>query len=157
MILPCILFSFYIKASLLRSDFGRLTALAAVIGVCPPFCFHQFPGKPVSSTHAYFAFYRHMGLCNQWKGVKIVWFHARALSSRRRRTVKHAFKRRRFLLLQFKDFFLPGLTISIPDIGKWCISQLMFQFDCVFSPFCVSEQVGSVTIRSCFSTHLFQL
>ena len=36
----------------------------------------------MSSTHAYFAFYRHVGLFNQWKGVKIVCFHAGALRSK---------------------------------------------------------------------------
>ena len=36
----------------------------------------------MSSTHAYFAFYRHVGLFNQWKGVKIVCFHAGALKSK---------------------------------------------------------------------------
>ena len=37
----------------------------------------------MSSTHAYFAFYRHMGLFNQWKGVKIVCFHAGAFKSKK--------------------------------------------------------------------------
>ena len=78
----------------------------------------------------------------------------RALSSRRRRTVKREFERSRFFLLQFKDFFLPVSTISIPNIGKWCFSQFKFRFACVtFSPFRVSEQVGSVTIRSRFKTY----
>ena len=47
-----------------------------------------------------------------------------------------------------KDFFLPGSTISIPNVGKWCFSQFKFRFACVVSPFRVSEQVGSVTVRS---------
>ena len=76
----------------------------------------------------------------------------RALSSQRRRIVKCAFKRRRFFILQFKDFFVPGSTTSIRDIGKWCFSQFKFRFASVFSPFRVSEQVGSVTIRSRFNT-----
>ena len=37
----------------------------------------------MSSTHAYFAFYRHVGLFNQWKGVKIVCFHAGAFKSKK--------------------------------------------------------------------------
>ena len=37
----------------------------------------------MSSTHAYFAFYRHVGLFNQWKGVKIVCFHAGAFMSKK--------------------------------------------------------------------------
>ena len=52
----------------------------------------------------------------------------RVLSRRIKWTVKHAFKRRCFLLLQFKDFFLPGSTISIPNISKWCFSQFKFWF-----------------------------
>ena len=42
-------------------------------------------------------------------------------------------KRRRFFILKFKDFFLPGSTMRIRNIGKWSFSQ--FKFDLlVFSP-----------------------
>ena len=113
--------------------------------VCQPFCFHQFPGKPVSSTHANSAFYRHMGLFNQWKGVKIGWFHAGTFKSKKTNCKACVFTRRRFFLLQFKVVFLPGSTKSIPNVGKWCFSQLEFRFTRVVSPFRVPEQVGSVT------------
>ena len=91
----------------------------------------------------------------------------RALSCQRRRTVKSAFCRRHFFLLQFKVFFLSGSTRSIPNVGKWCFSQFKFRFACVASPFRVSEQVGSVTFdhalilvrfnsktSGCFCVHL---
>ena len=99
----------------------------------------------MSSTHAYFAFYRHVGLFNQWKGVKIVCFHVGAFMSKKTNCQTVRFARKRFFLLQFKVFFLSGSTRSIPNVGKWCFSQFKFRFACVASPFCVSEQVGSVT------------
>ena len=37
----------------------------------------------MSSTHAYFAFYRHVGLFKKWKGVKIVCFHTGAFMSKK--------------------------------------------------------------------------
>ena len=52
----------------------------------------------------------------------------RVLSRQIKWTVKHAFERRCFLLLQFKDFFLPGSTIRIRNISKWCFSQFKFWF-----------------------------
>ena len=110
----------------------------------------------MSSTHACFRFIVTWAFSTNEKVWKL-FDSTRALSSRRRRTVKRAFKRRRFFLLQFKDFSLPGSTISIRDIGKWCFSQFKFRFACVVSPFCVSEQVGSVTIRSRFNARSFQL
>ena len=110
----------------------------------------------MSSTHAYFAFYRHVGLFNQWKGAKIVWFNAGAFNSVFRSKNCRVWGDASFYF-NFKDFFLPGSTISIPDIGKWCFSQFKFRFACVFSPFRASEQVGSVTIRSRFNTRSFQL
>ena len=88
----------------------------------------------MSSTHAYFAFYRHVGLLNQWKGVKIDCFHAGAFKSKKTRCKRMFFTRRRFFLLQFPVFFLPGSTKSIPNIGKWYFSQLSFDLP-VLSPF----------------------
>ena len=67
------------------------------------------------------------------------------------RIVKRALKKESFLFIlraSIKDFFLPGSTISIPNVGKWCFSQFKFRFACAVSPFRVSEQVGSVTVRS---------
>ena len=86
-----------------------------------------------------------MGLFNQWKGVKIGWFHAGTFKSKKTNCKACVFTRRRFFLLQFKVVFLPGSTKSIPNVGKWCFSQFEFRFTHVVSPFRVSEQVGSVT------------
>ena len=77
----------------------------SILKVFQPFCFHWFPRKPVNSTHAYFAFYRHVGLLNQWKGVKIVCFHADTFKSKKTSCKVCVFTRRRFLLLQFPVFF----------------------------------------------------
>ena len=90
-------------------------------------------GKPVSSTHVYFVFYHHVGLFNQWKGVRIVCFHAGAFKSKKMSCKACVFTRRRFFLLQFPVFFLPRSTKSIPYVGKWCVSQLSFDLP-VLSP-----------------------
>ena len=97
----------------------------------------------MSYAHAYFAFYHHVGLFDQWK----LSVSSRALKS----NSKGAFEKNGFIFVvraSIKDFFLPGSTISIPNVGKWCFSQFKFRFACVVSPFRVSEQVGSVTVRS---------
>ena len=74
-----------------------------------------------------------MGLFNQWKGVKIGWFHAGTFKSKKTNCKACVFTRRRFFLLQFKVVFLPGSTKSIPNVGKWCFSQLSFDLP-VLSP-----------------------
>ena len=93
-----------------------------------------------------------MGLFNQWKGVKIGWFHAGTFKSKKTNCKACVFTRRRFFLLQFKVVFLPGSTKSIPNVGKWCFSQFEFRFTHVVSPFRVPEldRSPSITLRYSF-------
>ena len=70
----------------------------------------------------------------------------RALSSQRRRAVSVRFTRRRFFLLQFTVFFLPGSTKSIPNVGKWCFSQLSFDLPVLSPLFAYLNKDRSITL-----------
>ena len=69
----------------------------------------------MSSTHAYFAFYRHVGLFNQWKGVKIVCFHAGAFMSKKTNCKACVLQQEVFLTL-VSDVFL-NLSFDLPVLS----------------------------------------
>ena len=66
----------------------------------------------MSSTHAYFAFYCHVGLLNQWKGVKIVCFQAGTFVSKKTNCRACVLQQEVFLTL-VSDVFL-NLSFDLP-------------------------------------------
>ena len=78
----------------------------------------------MSSTHGYFAFYHYRGFFNQWKGVNIIWFHTGTFKANKMNCEACVWKK----MLLVTSIFLPGSTIRIPNISKWCFSQFKFWF-----------------------------